>query len=433
MNFFRKYWVYILIATLPFERIPSLRLPLAGHDVTVRLSYIVAIIALIVFSPQLLAVIKKLKLKDPRIWLAGYLFVTVLSSFGAASRTKALVAIIATAITIGAGILVSTVKPIDNRLVQKTLAVVTLVVCLFGLYQFLGDSFGLSPTWTGLRDIYTKRVFGFPRVQATALEPLFLGNFLLIPLILSFASACHRQIDKLTGWLLLLIALTITLTLSRGAFFASIAALAGFTLLAWAHISKRRLLLAVGLTAAGCLLALGMIFTTTKLTQPNNGGNRAIESFAKQSTTVRQSPGAADGDREVNRKLAINAFKSRPVLGWGIGNFGTYAEAHNPAYATTYGAVTVNNEYLEVLAETGVAGMLALIGFFIALLWQVLSVYFRFTGSNRVWIVALSVIVGGFIIQYYAFSTLYVMHIWVVLGLLMGAVQAADQNHDAAR
>ncbi len=60
-------------------------------------------------------------------------------------------------------------------------------------------------------------------------------------------------------------------------------------------------------------------------------------------------PGRADNDRSVNRALAAEAFHQSYLIGYGVGNFGIYAEKNDPTYAATGGKITVNNQYFEVL------------------------------------------------------------------------------------
>ena len=84
--------------------------------------------------------------------------------------------------------------------------------------------------------------------------------------------------------------------------------------------------------------------------------------------------------------------------------------------------ITVNNEPLELLAEAG------LIGFILFILfagWTYLLVGFNFMAGrytekgSEYWVPALLIYTVALVLQYQTFSTLYVMHVWVVIGLLM--------------
>ena len=423
-RFFRQNWILVLCAALPFERIPSYNLAIGAHLVTLRISYLVAVAALGLFGWGA-AKWLQLNWRSPQFWILVYLFVTILSTFGALSRSRSLLALIATFTVLGTALLIGQFT--DKKQLSatyRTIAIITLIVCLFGIYQFLGDGFGLSTTWTGLRNIYTKAVFGFPRIQSTELEPLFLGNFLLIPLLLTGNQLMAGMLkDRKYLYLIGFIAMVLTLTLSRGSFAGAVVAFIVAGILLYRRLSLKATILTILSVASGILAAFGLIAGITRVNQPQTSTTQAVATFTKQSTTVSSSqPGAADGDRVINRRLAIQAFKERPLLGYGIGNFGLYAEhAYPEMYAGTNGKVTVNNEYYEILAETGILGALALLGFALSLAMAVFkSLRRNINLEQRTWIIALTAIATGFAVQYYAFSTLYIMHIWVVLGLLMG-------------
>ncbi len=425
MKFLKKYWIYFLVASLPFERIPSFNISLQGRSVTVRLSYIVAVLGLVLFGKQLLKVLKW-RWTSPVSWLLLYLFVAFLSTIAALDVARAVIALVASLITIGTGLVVAqVVKPNMMPQIYRVLSVVTVVACLIGLYQFFGDSFGLSPSLTGLTPNYVHKVFGFPRIQSTGLEPLFFGNFLLIPFGLTLAKILGNRYSKWTALLLILITITIVLTLSRGTFYAASAGLIGLAI----TLVRRNRLRSAGVALAALLggigIGVGLIVAVTTL-NPYEGrsGKKSIQQFAKQSTTLNASATSADSDRVVNRRLAVQAFEASPFLGNGLGNFGTYVQATNPdLYGPRTSKVVVNNEYLEVLAETGIAGAFALVGFVLSLAWTVFKRVIFVMDEERMWLLGLTAVCGGFLIQFYAFSTLYVMHIWVAVGLLMGLAQ----------
>jgi O-antigen ligase len=429
---FRRYWPYLLVFLLPYERIPAFDLTVSGATVTVRLSYIVAGLALLAFGWGVLRALSWRNMREPHLWLAIYLAVAAASVAQALNPKRALVALVATTLVVATGVLVSRfVGQIKLPLLLKVLTATTIVVCLVGVFQFFGDSFGLGHEITGLKPIYTKSVFGFPRIQSTGLEPLYFANFLLIPILITYALLFAR---RLAGWrwfgLLALYTCILSLTLSRGAMWGCLAGVGGISLLLVRQTSWKRAGLLVGLLAIGVLAAVGSIFAVTQ--EKGQGGTQAVATYTKQSTTLQASSGSADSDRVTNRKLAMAAFRERPWLGFGLGNFGAYAKNARPdLYGKTNGEVTVNNEYYEVLAETGILGLLALVAAFVTLLWRVWQTFGRRSADERVWMVALVAVLGSFAVQYYAFSTLYVMHVWVVVGLLLGLTYLPERKRDS--
>jgi O-antigen ligase len=430
MDFLKKYWVYILVASLPFERIPSFNASVNAHTFTIRISYIIAFVGFIAFIKIFWGLLKS-RWTSPQFWLLVYLFVAFLSGIAALNVNRSFFALAATILTIGAGLIISrTAKITQMPMVYKVLSAATVVVCLFGLYQFIGDALGLSNSLTGLTPNYTRRVFGFPRIQSTGLEPLFFGNFLLIPFGLTLAKALSGRANKWTYILLLVVTATMTLTLSRGTYYAAIAGSIGLAIMLTRKQTLRSAATSLIVLLAGIGLSIGLIAAVTTL-RPSEGrsGDKALKQFAKQSTTVAATTTSADSDRVVNRKLAVEAFKKRPLIGYGLGNFGTYVQTTRPGlYGPNTSRVVVNNEYLEILAETGIAGALALLGFALTLGWKVFYRLIFASAEERVWLLGLVAVAGGFAIQFNAFSTLYIMHIWVALGLLMAISQKPWQN-----
>ena len=221
------------------------------------------------------------------------------------------------------------------------------------------------------------------------------------------------------GWALLLFSIVLTLTLSRGAIAASVLGVIICSGMLWRFINMREVLRGVSVIMAGCIIAFSMIFVVGTIT--DNKGGEDLNNYVKQSSQLKSTPTSADSDRAINKGLAKEAFLDRPILGYGVGSFGAYAKESMPELYAETGNVTVNNEYYEVVAETGLLGLVALVGFVITLfISAVRRLFSKIDLYTRTWIVALSAMSVGFLVQYYAFSTLYILHIWVFIGLLLG-------------
>lgn len=422
MKFLKQWWLYALIFSLPFERIPSLDIELSSQVITLRLSFLIALSGWLLFRSKYL---KKefLSPANPIFWLGAYIAVCLLSILVSINTTRSLMVTIVSIFTIGTGILTALVlKHYSLRKAQTVLFLSAAIVSVFGVYQFIGDSIGLSNAWTGLREIYQKQVFGFPRIQSTALEPLFFGNYLALPLLLTFALIAAGIKARYTGLLLYLFSFVMALTLSRGAIAASIIGSLVLIALLQKTVTARGLLKGGALIAAGALSAISMIFVIGSIV--DEGKSQDVNNYVKQSSQLQSTSVTADSDRVVNKKLALEAFKERPLLGYGIGSFGTYAKREMPdLYPPTSNNSTVNNEYYEIVAETGALGLLSLVGFVVTMVIAIINkLKTKLDSYTKIWVSALTAMSAGYLVQYYSFSTLYILHIWVFIGILMGLV-----------
>lgn len=304
----------------------------------------------------------------------------------------------------------------------KILVVSALVACVFGFYQFFGDLLGLPVSWTGLRPQYAKAVFGFPRIQSTGLEPLYFGNFLMISaglLIMAMARNVQRRQAAIA---FAMIATVVWLTVSRGAMVAlAVSIVVGLGTAIWRR-QWHGVAVMVGVTVLSIGLAFSMLYLGSHyaVKVDKSGGStqttHAIENFSKQTTNV--SSGESSEGRAVTRRLALKAFGSHPILGIGPGAFGAFAAREMPDRFSGDGAI-VNNETLEILAETGIAGIVSLALFLLGLAWAVI----RSVGKDLVsgvWAYGIILALMAIAMQYQTFSTLYITHVWVALGLLGG-------------
>jgi hypothetical protein len=421
MKWLQQNWLYLLAFTLPFERIPSYDLVIDGHSVTLKVSFILAII-IITGALLQLAKTKRITLSTPDKWLIGYGLVMVASVGSAFSRGRSIQVIIVTAMILALAVIIeNSAQRFSLSKLFRVLIWTAVVSGVFGFYQFFGDSFNLSTRWTGLRDIYTKSVFGFPRIQSFALEPLFYASFLIVPLMLLLAHLYTGRVRRYNYLILWFLVTLLALTLSRGGIYAAIGGLGVVVMLLIRHGSWKRFVLIIGIGFIAALTSLALIanFSTTK------NGHQGVSNYVSHATTVTSSAGSADSDRTLNKALAIQAFKSSPLLGVGIGNFGYYAQRHDPRYVNKP-QVVVNNEYLEVLAETGLLGLLTLGGFIVSLTLRTYRAWPKLSRESQVWVAALSAALVGSAIQFYAVSTLYLIQVWFVVGLLLSLTQTSS-------
>ena len=411
------YGLFLLAFLLPFERIPSYKLPFQW-GITIRLSDIVALATILVVIVKILGKKIKFKMNIQDYLFLLYAFIAGLSIFVATNKTRSFLVWAFTLFMIIVYWIITLI--LDNKKqinkIERILFWSTIIVTIFGLYQFIGDTLGL-PIWlTGLRSMYTKSIFGFSRIQSTALEPLFFANFLLIPLCLFICKAIAGQSilsKRKLSLVLFLITVTFTLTLSRGAFAAGIVAVILCFALSYKSFNFKRW------TKVGFTLLLGILaaYAFVYISVWYQGTPAKAKNFSAQTVNIEN--GISVTDRAFFRTKAWEGFLTHPVLGVGVGNFGPWASGSSKQIPPS-GWGTVNNEPLEILVETGILGFLALMSAFLYLLWRSYLAYRKVDSEMRPWLLGCSIALIAIAIQYQTFSTLYIIYLWVLIGLLAG-------------
>jgi len=421
------FGIYATAFFLPFEHLGSLEI---GGS-TLRVSQVVAAVMIVAWiAAGLMA--RRLVLRRNTFAFPAALFVCtqVISLVNAPNLTRALQVLVFVLFVMAVAFVIPQLIVTRRHLEQvvKALFVTAALVCMFGLFQFAGDVVGLPTSLTGLRPQYTKAVFGFPRIQSTALEPLYFANFLLIPTALACALYLGRVYWVKRSLLLALIGLfvlNIVLTLSRGGFVG----LAGVgAVLAVYYV--RRIFTLRNVAAAG--LVLVVVLGAAQAFLNFSGLPKALDIFTAQATNYQEGAGIVE--RFSTYGEALRLFDRHPWIGVGIGNFGP-SVARVPFVEPRDGWAIVNNEMLEILAETGVLGLAAFCLLCYALVRSAVAAIARVrTGRSdadptlRAVLIGLLAALVGIFAQYQTFSTLYVLHIWFVIGLVMAAVAIADSE-----
>lgn len=408
----------LIVFFLPFERVPTYNL--GGVDI--KINVILGFLTLFCWGLALLFNAKKWKLQSSVLTIPAVIFVIamLLSLTQAYALTRAGMVFIFTLFTIGMGFL--TINMADSKEnLKKILSVLfltSLIAGAFGLFQFGGDVVGLPTALTLLKKDYTSEVFGFPRIQAFSMEPLYFANLLMIPISLALAYLFAKEKTFQTWHMLglfILLGLNFILTVSRGGYIGLAASILVFVLLYFKKVfTWQNLIVAV---VAVFLVGYGTAFALSK------GDYRATNEFIGHVLLRDYKVGESVQGRLATFRQALKAYSWSPVFGIGVGNYGPYTAAY-PIEAPKGGWTIVNNQYFETLAETGVVGASALALLFLTLIIQSIRAIKRtqdsFLKSTMVGLLAAFV---GILVQYNFFSTLYVIHIWVLIGLM-----AATQN-----
>ncbi len=414
---YRRSWLGpILIISLPFERLPSTEL----GGITFRVSMILFLGAAIILGVDL---IKKRRWPDMQtsdLLLVIFIIIGIFSAGGGqmlafvgphnVARSYQVLGFTIYAF-LAFMITRSWVKQQGGERLIKPLLMTSGLVALFGLYQFLGDSLGLATHWTGLRaevgNNYTKAILGYPRIQAASLEPLYLANFLLIPLGILVAAIISGWKGIKKYWqhiLFVILGVVFVLTDSRSAYLGLLVSVILIICLFWRQINWSKLGLLVIDGALIVFLSFGMLLI------PN--GTTSLKQFIKHSTTGSDFSGV---DRANTRAIAIEAWKTSPLIGIGLGDFGTYMMKNQGGDERQI----VNNETFELMAETGLLGLLVILGFLGIQIWQAVKGWVM--DRQKLWWLGAQIgIFLGILVHWQFFSTLYTIPIWVLLGWMAG-------------
>lgn len=287
-------------------------------------------------------------------------------------------------------------KLINRQKFLKIFLLTSSVFCIICWLQSFLDVFGVEREITLLCSGCTSYSFGFPHPSGLAIEPQFMGNLLLAPTLVIIHLWIKPQdrflpFSRRTIFLLsLLFSSTLFLTFSRGAIYSFIL---GFSLLFILEIIKLKnrniwrtlpLLLVsalVAIMAQGVFSALSptnstflggieksisqMTLGKVNLTlEPKNNSINTDQSTQEATPTAIETPVFSGYVEEsTNVRLDLNRFalelfskNARTLLfGYGLGSAGEimYQEGK-----TTSPLEIVQNEYLSLLLETGLIGLL---------------------------------------------------------------------------
>ena len=308
-------------------------------------------------------------------------------------------------------------------LFESVLLAISLLVVGFGYFQFIADLLGFPQAVTHLLPRYSSQsTFIIPRVQSTALEPLYLANFLFIPLgilIARFIKVGH--INK--WWEIAFFVATLFLfisTVSRGAILGLIVAfiIMAFGLLHRFSIVKKLALPAVGVVTIAVLIMAAIAFQYTQ------------QNAVKETVGIPRSAQQAIthlidfNDRSANTRYelwpkAIDAVKTSPLTG--VGFYSSRIFIHQEQYRAETPVAELqplNNDYLGWLADTGLIGVilsLPLIVLVVQKSWQIIRG--RCQSLATPYLFALT----GMAVQAATFHSMLLLRLWVVLGVFFAA------------
>lgn len=419
-----------LFFSLPFDNIPSFQL----ISLTVKIS---AIIGLIIILRTIYLLIKR------QIYLVNnfyykLLFVFVLWIIVLIPESIVLSRAINYAIlTAYVALLAVCISLIFKREYIKPIIYAILISSLFvsvlGIVQYFGDYFGLPSRLMGLNDIYTKKTFGFTRINSSLPEPLYLASYMSLPFLICvslFISRVKIINEKLLILLILLFGLVILLTLSRGGIAGIGLAIAVIISIGLKYkvFDKRKIIFFVALSIFVIILSQFIISCYRRSASDYTKGKQGSQAYIQQLTDLTLSNG---DERKLSRENAFRIIESDPriwVFGVGPAQYGPYVKRVNLVNGSW---PIINNLPIALLIETGLLGLLLLMIFAVLLEYSIVSSVKHYRLQiEKIFIISLAGYLISQAISYQTYSTIYIMHVWACIGIIMAlAVKMHKNSH----
>lgn len=404
--------LFVLAFLIPFEK--TLALEIKG--VSVRLSHLWLVLLFMAWALKMILE-KKCRIRGERafLYLGLYFVVSLLSLQWAQNLNRGVEVLLFTLFAFFAFWFVFQVLVKDKKyyfLFLDGLFWGALAGGVFGIFQYFGDWLNL-PLWlTGIGEGYTKAVLGFPRVRATFSEPLYWGSFIIVvwPLVyFQIYAQSDRRLwpKKRLKFLLLLLIINLVLTVARSSYLAFLGQSLLIALVSFFRQFRVRKI--YWLSIVGLAFSL---FAFVVLNFPQFLPAK-VQGLLSHATSISDW---SSRERLMTWGAALKAFRESPLKGLGIGQFGPYWAGY-PYQMPSLGWQIVNNQPLELLAETGVFGFLFVLLFFLYLVFQ------QFLGCKSKEAIICSLSLGylfgllGLMIQWQFFSTLYIVYLFVFFAL----------------
>ena len=280
----------------------------------------------------------------------------------------------------------------------------SLVVCVWCLLQCILDVAGVSHECTLMCAGCGTQMFGFPHPNGFAIEPQFMGNLLIAPSIIAAYLYITKAIpisDTLKGArpslrssigtaLVFIFTATLILTFSRGAIYATLVGLIFLTAWQIAKTKKWKAMLIWPVVALAFLFTLNLqgIFAEVGPTNDTyfSGVAKALNHLSLGIIDVRSKDDSAGSEEtqasfsaqngeavfdgyveestEIRRKLTRDALavwsQDLKTMAFGVGLGGAGQALYNAGFTESPKEI-VQNEYVSLLLEIGVVGILLVI------------------------------------------------------------------------
>ncbi len=426
----------VLILSLPFERIPSVQV--AGANL--RLSTILVWISLYLITILYLkkdAELLRTKLSKPFALLFLFILVSLPSVIFIQDWKRFLITEFAT-ITVFLGFFLVATFTTDYRSRIKELLYVFIGVIIFGFYQFFGDLIGIPPILTGLREQYTKIVFGIPRIQATAIEPLYYAGMLFLPIYFSIISLVSKHTNLFSNVSKKYIRYSLKITISIAlliSFFLTISKSAIAILVVLLPFFIFLFLILFGSKTIQTIKQLGYVIITIIMVSIsflvyNPTVQTIVTGIASNIVSTIVGESSSSDEREYFLYAAQEILERIPITGIGSGQYGVEARYYLPFLGDEESFLIVNNVYLEIWVEHGILALFTFLTFLLSILYPAIISLIKNRknlNTHHEYVLILLFTTISYLLQWLTFSPIFIMPIFIILGLLYKASQEAIQ------
>ena len=417
----------LLFAALFFSYYPLIKL---GSGETMDFELSLPLILLVMFDVVgFVILLKKRKLffnfKNKWVWLLLPVYLTVSVIWSANNLRGVFVAVVLWSIY-SAGFIIYNLREelSDNfrHVFWKVFFGATFIVCLWCFLQCILDLVGVPKEYSLMCEGCTYRSFGFPHPNGFAIEPQFMGNLFLAPIVVTvwllLKQKCkkteqkdYHPLDAVFLWFFLFVVIvTLFLTFSRGAIYALVVAMVFMTSFTIGRARKEWKKATKSMVKIWFVIVLAFLFTLNlqgmmAALSPTNdtyfsGTAKALNHLSlgtidiRKNSTIpektREKEGTLQGEvvekpvenlREVSTKVAyfdgyvVESTNVRMEMNYvalklwtkdfqttvfGVGLGGAGQALYNNGL-TEWPKEIVQNQYVSLLLETGLIGVIILI------------------------------------------------------------------------
>ncbi|MBI4121533.1 MAG: O-antigen ligase family protein, partial [Candidatus Ryanbacteria bacterium] len=250
--------------------------------------------------------------------------------------------------------------------------VLSMHPALHGLLQYADSTNDILQKSKTLQGLGFDPIIGASRPYARFGNSIYLAVYLMFHLFflaVVFAGSKLPWARILVGAAFLFELFVFFQAASRGAFLGFIVGVGLAGILA-AIFSRSRAYRIAGFSAVGLVVALALLL----LFAPYNFLIQRSELLGRFSSAIHS--GIGDDPRIMIWGIAVDAFKARPLFGWGPENFTIpYAKFYNPnLFGNEPWFDRAHNIFLEWLVAGGIIGFVAYIAIFVCALWMLARV-----------------------------------------------------------